>query len=73
MIQTIPEVRREGFQQRNQSKGRPAELLQSIGSPIDTDLPPGILLRSQEVKSLGTIRTSLSTGICVMSKLFTLE
>lgn len=73
MIQTVPEVRHEGFQQRNQSKGRPAELLPSIGSLIDIDLPPGKLLRSQEAKIPGTIRTSLSAAICVMSVLFTLE
>ena len=46
MIQTVPEDRHGGFQQRNQNKGRPAELLQSIGLLIDIDLPPGKLLRS---------------------------
>ena len=46
MIQTVPEVRHEGFLQQNQSKGHPAELLPSIGSLIDIDPPPGELLRS---------------------------
>jgi hypothetical protein len=73
MIRTVPEVQHEGFQQRNQSKGRPAELLPSIGSLIDIDLPPGKLLRSYEAKSPGTIHTSLSAAICEMSALFTLD
>lgn len=65
MIQTAPEVRHEGFQQRNQSKGRPAGLLPSIGSPIDIDLPPGKLLRSYEAKSPGTMTyLTFNSNLC---------